>query len=88
MCVTLKWCSDPYPPTKNMSSQWPLFEELFIQAVKALKGANLSNVKIGGPAFSVSESEITEPQGGVDLVKFVQRLVKEDVPLDFFSWHR
>ena len=71
-----------------MSAQWPLFEELFIQAVKGLKGAHFRNVKIGGPAFSIPESDISEPQGGVSMVKFVEKLVKENVPLDFLSWHR
>lgn len=79
---------DPYPPTKNMSAQWPLFEDLFIRAVRGLKAADLPDVKIGGPAFAIPESVISEPQNGVDLVEFVHRLVNEQVPVDFFSWHR
>ena len=74
---------------------WPLFEELFTRAVLALK-RNFPAVKIGGPGMGLSSYCTPDPTTGrkrvggqgVEMQPFVERLVRDKVPLDFVSWHR
>jgi hypothetical protein len=90
-----KSCVEGCTNKDNMTTHWPLFEALFMQAVAALK-QHFPHVKVGGPGFAVSTSCTSNPAAGaapdvgsqgVDLAPFVEKLVREKVPLDFISWH-
>jgi hypothetical protein len=82
--------------TDNRTKHWPLFEDLFVRAVGALKSALPPHVKVGGPGFGVGSYCTPDPATGrmrlggqgVDLLPFFDRLVRNATPLDFFSWHR
>ena len=85
----------PCNSTDNMTAHWPLFEDLFSQAARALK-ANFPQVKVGGPGLGISSYCTPDPATnrsrtggqGVNIKPFIQKLVAENVPLDFLSFHR
>ncbi len=85
----------PCNSTDNMTAHWPLFEDLFSQAARALK-ANFPKVKVGGPGLGISSyctpDSVTNRSRtggqGVHIKPFIQKLVAQNVPLDFISWHR
>ncbi len=54
------------------------FYELFTVTAKHLK-ARFPNLKIGGPAVNSYQEDWIRP--------FLEKMRKENVPLDFFSWH-
>jgi hypothetical protein len=78
-----------------MTKHWPLFEELFGRAVTALK-RNFPALKVGGPGLGLSSYCTPDPASGrprvggqgVEMQPFIEKLVREKVPVDFISWHR
>ena len=85
----------PCNSTDNMTAHWPLFEQLFSEAARAIK-ANFPHVKVGGPGLGISSYCTPDPATnrsrtggqGVDIKPFIDKLVAEQVPLDFLSFHR
>ena len=90
-----KACVHGCTSTDNMTKHWPLFVDMFSQAVTALK-ASFPAVKVGGPGLGLESYCTPDPATGrmrvggqgVELQPFVDKLVRDKVPLDFISWHR
>lgn len=90
----MTWC--------DMSAHWLLFQQMFAQAVRAIK-AQYPHIKVGGPAFGI-DTEQPSSQGppctkntqtnqsgliahGEDFGEFIDKLVTHELPIDFISFH-
>ena len=90
-----KSCVHGCTSTDNMTKHWGLFTEMFSKSVTTLKD-NFPSTKFGGPGLGLSSYCTPDPTTGrmrvggqgVELQPFVDKLVKDKVPVDFFSWHR